>query len=94
MPIYEYECGRCGAFATSAPMAACARPAPCPGCARPAPRILSPVSVAGPRRGRRRRGHPEPKLVRTDGTRPPPSPAARAARPAHKHAPRPWMLGH
>lgn len=40
MPVYEYDCGRCGAFAALRPMAEFADPQPCPDCGSPAPRVL------------------------------------------------------
>ena len=87
MPVYEYQCAECGTFSASAAMAASAQPAGCPRCEASSPRILSPVASAGTRRARRR-GVPEPRLVKRD--REPP------AHPKHVHAKpdRPWMLGH
>jgi putative FmdB family regulatory protein len=87
MPLYEYQCTDCGTFSASAAMAASALPAGCPQCSAKSPRILSPVASAGTRRARRR-GVPEPKLVKSD--REP------QVRPKHIHPrpDRPWMLGH
>jgi putative FmdB family regulatory protein len=90
VPLYEYDCGDCGSFAATRPMAASAAPAPCPTCGEEAPRVLS-VTAVTHGRGRRRRGVPEPKLVKHD--RDPARPRAAAAGHAHAQA-RPWMLGH
>ena len=32
MPVYDYLCGRCGAFTAMRPMAECEQPNACPGC--------------------------------------------------------------
>jgi len=40
MPVYEYACDKCGAFAELRPMAEYADPQPCPGCGAPSPRVL------------------------------------------------------
>src|SRR5262249_10089248 len=41
MPTYDYDCGRCGPFSESHPMAEFDRPQPCPGCGDSAPRALT-----------------------------------------------------
>jgi putative FmdB family regulatory protein len=40
MPMYEYLCDTCGAFAEVRPMAEYDRPAACPGCGIEAPRVI------------------------------------------------------
>jgi putative FmdB family regulatory protein len=58
MPVYNYECPRCGDFEAIRPVALFDQPADCPDCGTAAPRLLSaPISrfaaedvSAGPRR--------------------------------------------
>jgi len=40
MPVYDYECERCGAFTTMRPMAECDAAAECPRCGDDAPRAF------------------------------------------------------
>ena len=40
MPVYDYLCGRCGAFTAMRPMAECEQPNACPGCGRAAERAF------------------------------------------------------
>lgn len=40
MPVYEYECGDCGAFTALRPMAEFEAPCPCPDCGEVAPRVM------------------------------------------------------
>ena len=40
MPMYEYLCEQCGAFAEVRPMAEYDRPQVCPGCGLEAPRVI------------------------------------------------------
>lgn len=40
MPIYEYDCPRCGDFTALRPMAQYREPHPCPDCGEPAPRAV------------------------------------------------------
>ncbi|MEJ0015268.1 MAG: zinc ribbon domain-containing protein [Acetobacteraceae bacterium] len=47
MPNYDYDCGRCGAFSESHPMAEFALPQPCPACGDPAPRALTSPAIGG-----------------------------------------------
>jgi putative FmdB family regulatory protein len=48
MPVYDYDCRRCGPFSETKPMAEYAAPQPCPSCADPAPRaIFSVPAIAG-----------------------------------------------
>lgn len=47
MPIYEYQCDRCGTFSNSIPMSRAAEPAACPECGAGSPRIISAPFVAG-----------------------------------------------
>jgi putative FmdB family regulatory protein len=47
MPTYDYDCGRCGPFSESYPMAEFAQPQPCPACGDPAPRALTSPAIGG-----------------------------------------------
>ena len=40
MPVYDYECPRCGPFTVMRPMAEYDRAAECPGCERESPRAF------------------------------------------------------
>jgi len=40
MPVYDYECGTCGAFSAMRPMAQCAEPLDCPDCGAMSPRAF------------------------------------------------------
>jgi putative FmdB family regulatory protein len=40
MPVYDYLCGRCGAFTAMRPMAECEQSNACPGCGRAAERAF------------------------------------------------------
>jgi putative FmdB family regulatory protein len=40
MPVYDYQCPRCGPFTQMRPMADCDLPHECPRCARQAPRAF------------------------------------------------------
>ena len=40
MPVYDYECGRCGPFTVMRPMAECDLPSDCPDCGAEAPRAF------------------------------------------------------
>ncbi|HUC49861.1 MAG TPA: zinc ribbon domain-containing protein [Xanthobacteraceae bacterium] len=40
MPVYDYDCRRCGPFTTMRPMAESDRPAECPHCGRDAARAF------------------------------------------------------
>jgi putative FmdB family regulatory protein len=86
MPLYEYDCGRCGGFSAWGTMAGSGLPAICPDCGAAADRVLSATAFAG---GRARPPAGEPRLVqrRVDG------PLAPAHAP-HGHGGRPWMMGH
>ena len=57
MPVYDYLCGRCGAFTAMRPMAECELPNACPGCGRAAERafLTAPYFSAMP--AERRRAH-------------------------------------
>jgi putative FmdB family regulatory protein len=40
MPLYDYECGRCGSFTALRPMAEYEAPLACPDCGASAPRVM------------------------------------------------------
>ena len=85
MPLYEYECARCGPFTHLRAMAGRAEPADCPECGGVGARVLSAPHVGRASRPRRRAR--DPVLVRRE---PPPAPAS----PRPHASGRPWMLGH
>jgi putative FmdB family regulatory protein len=95
MPVYEYLCDPCGAFARQRPLAEWAAPQPCPRCGAAAPRaVLTAPHVATTSTALRRaharneRAAEAPRLGH----------AARGGqrRSAHarRAARRPWMLSH
>jgi putative FmdB family regulatory protein len=47
MPNYDYDCGRCGPFRESHPMAEFELPQSCPACGDPAPRALTSPAIGG-----------------------------------------------
>jgi putative FmdB family regulatory protein len=47
MPTYGYDCGRCGPFSESRPIAEFDLPQPCPGCGDPAQRALTLPAIGG-----------------------------------------------
>ena len=63
MPTYDYDCGRCGPFSESHPIAEFDLPQPCPQCGDPAPRALTLPAIGGgaaeaPSTGMPFRSHP------------------------------------
>ncbi|HUA56753.1 MAG TPA: zinc ribbon domain-containing protein [Candidatus Sulfotelmatobacter sp.] len=40
MPLYDYDCARCGPFTVLRPMAECEAPHDCPDCGASAPRVI------------------------------------------------------
>jgi putative FmdB family regulatory protein len=63
MPTYAYDCGRCGPFSESHPIAEFDLAQPCPGCGDPAPRTLTLPAIGGgaaetPSTGMPFRSHP------------------------------------
>ena len=49
MPTYDYDCGRCGPFSESHPIAEFDRSQPCPACGDPSPRSLTLPAIGGAR---------------------------------------------
>ena len=48
MPVYDYECERCGVFTALRPMSECREPLACPDCGEAASRVLlSMPAIAG-----------------------------------------------
>lgn len=107
MPIYEFECGGCGTFEVSRPMAALRPVEPCPRCRAEAPRVFSAFGLlrGKSQQGGARAGSGEPgapKVVRSAAageernearTRRKAAPEARSQLQAAGHG-RPWMMGH
>lgn len=104
MPLYEYECERCGRFTELRPMSMAAEPCDCPSCARAAPRIISAPRLACMSSENRRawerneRSAHAPRVSKRSGCGcsgahvcgTDQKPTTVASKP---HA-RPWMLGH
>jgi putative FmdB family regulatory protein len=57
MPVYDYLCGRCGAFTAMRPMAECDQPNACPGCGRAAERAFLSAPYFSAMSVERRRAH-------------------------------------
>lgn len=109
MPIYGYQCARCGPFEAWAGMEQWQTPAPCPACGALAPRALSAPAVTRTSDLVRKahaineRSSHEPRVERR--LAPASGPACqghgghalrRAPEPGlhAAHGGRPWMLGH
>lgn len=107
MPVYEYECRRCGTFQEFRAMEARAADAACPDCGRPSARVLSVPRLALMDAGRRQahtvneRSRHEPRV----GAKHACGAGCGCGRPAgarpekplprkRRSPPRPWMLGH
>lgn len=99
MPIYEYQCARCGVFTRLAKMSESAAPAACPRCDADAARVLS-----SPRLGllsatdrvaheRNERSTHEPRRVNKNTHACGAGPCNHKPR-ARTGVRRPWMLGH
>jgi putative FmdB family regulatory protein len=97
VPIYAFECSRCGPFDLSRPMAQASDPAACPGCSASARRLYTPPGLAllaRPVRGaldREEKSAHEPEVVRSKTGRP--LPHLQAHGHGHLHAP-PWAMSH
>lgn len=108
MPLYDYDCKRCGAFRDWGRLATADEPQPCPSCGRPADRsISSPHMRCGESVNRYKaeafneRSANEPKVVQHVGHM-----GHGHGKDGHKHhahqharrqlksADRPWMVGH
>ncbi|MBH8578709.1 FmdB family zinc ribbon protein [Bisbaumannia pacifica] len=95
MPIYEFDCPRCGSFDALLPLNERGAARPCPGCGDPAPRRLSAPRLAILTDARRRahatneRSAHEPRQRHACAQ----PPGERDARPRAGRG-RPWMLGH
>ncbi len=107
MPVYDYECARCGSFTAFRAMADYAKPASCDECGAAAPRAFhNAPAIAGMDAGLRRglavneRSRHEPR--RSSGSHPSgcgccgPKRGAAAPAGAAKSFPgaRPWMISH
>ena len=57
MPVYDYLCGRCGAFTAMRPMAECDQPNACPGCGRAAERAFLTAPYLSAMSAERRSAH-------------------------------------
>jgi putative FmdB family regulatory protein len=91
MPLYAFECARCGSFDVRRPFSRAADPASCPTCNRPGRRIFTPPLLAVLPKPTRRaleleeKSAHEPEVVTEKRGRPLP----------RRHEPHPpWVLGH
>ena len=57
MPVYDYECARCGPFTDMRPMAECEMPCACPDCGASAPRAFLTAPHFSTLSAERRRAH-------------------------------------
>jgi putative FmdB family regulatory protein len=57
MPVYDYQCARCGPFTEMRPMSDCDRAQPCPRCARRSPRAFLTAPYCADMSAERRRAH-------------------------------------
>ena len=102
MPVYDYNCAKCGPFESSRPMKESSEPAACPQCAALTARVLVAPSLnlmqASTRKAeiRNEKSANAPEVV----SRITPDASHRAHRhhEAHDHKrqkpARPWMIGH
>ena len=107
MPVYEYECPRCGTFQDFRLLEARDAPTACPDCGRSAARIVSAPNLALMDGGRRKahsineRNQHEPRVGSKHACsagcgcgRPAGRTAERPLNRGRKAPKRPWMLGH
>lgn len=109
MPVYDYECSRCGSFAMRRPMAEFRLPATCPRCGEAAPRLVGAplLNLMAPNlriaEARNEKSAHQPDVVQTvrghghgGHGHPHHDPAVhKKGHKHHRHGPaRPWMVGH
>lgn len=99
MPIYEYECDRCGDFTYLAPLADHRREQACPACHRLSPRVIRTAPAVSGCSSALRAAHrraetsaERPRRVRAPA--PPSGGHAHPARAGRVAGGRPWMLSH
>lgn len=89
MPLYDYNCDRCGPFEVWHAMAETGTPKACPDCDDSASRIFTAPNISlGSGSLMKRVGSKEPRIVKRQGE--PAKPKNQSAKPGS----RPWMLGH
>lgn len=109
MPVYDYDCVKCGRFTAMRPMARSAHPLECPDCGTPAPRaFFTAPAIAGMDAGRRNaiatneRSANEPRQSKAHGagcgccSGSTPKPGIGGTADGAKSFPkaRPWMISH
>ncbi len=107
MPVYDYECVRCGVFTALRPMARCRDPLACPDCGEQAGRAFLTAPALAVMSGERRKAHAineraahEPRLSHSSKhgagckccTTPSKASAANGAKSFSGR--RPWMISH
>ena len=89
MPLYDYNCDRCGPFEVWHKMADTAVPRNCPECTVVASRIFTAPNISlGSGSLLNKVGSSEPRLVKRQ------SEPAKPVNQSAKTGGRPWMLGH
>jgi putative FmdB family regulatory protein len=74
MPVYDYDCERCGGFSARRSMQEAGQPLPCPTCQTRARRVISAPYLATVSKhvrlaqARNERSAHEPRVVRRDAT--------------------------
>ena len=89
MPLYDYDCDRCGSFEVWHKMAETSVPRACPDCSAIATRIFTAPNISlGSGSLLAKVGSSDPRLVKRQSE--PAKPTNQSAKPGG----RPWMLGH
>ena len=108
MPLYEFECARCGAFTELRGLERSSAPARCPHCREMSPRVFSVINLRALRpeartaHERNERSAHAPHVCGSGCSHGPVRPKAKARtkgdKPALQYSTkrnrRPWMLGH
>ena len=91
MPIYAFDCAKCGPFELVRPMAEASAGGSCPACGEPARRVFTPPRLPVMTRPLRRAYEMEEKSAHEPGVV-----AEKRGRPLpHRHAPTPpWVMSH
>ncbi|MEL6492402.1 MAG: zinc ribbon domain-containing protein [Cyanobacteria bacterium J06634_6] len=89
MPLYDYDCKRCGPFEIWHRMSETSTPRACPECDDVSTRIFTAPNISlGSGSLMKKVGLPDPRIVKRQSE--PAKPVNQSAKPGS----RPWMLGH
>lgn len=89
MPLYDYECDRCGPFEVWHKMSETSAPRTCPECEAIAARIFTAPNISlGSGSLMKKVGSSEPRLVKRQGE------PAKSKNQSTRSGTRPWMLSH